>query len=238
MQIPARQTILRVLEVRGNGSLLLQGRCGCTIINNVVNLAPCHLPNINGTLHPEMARPSKDYACERCNMPDDEGLMLLCDSCGQAWHTYCLSPALEALPAGIWICPGCLTAGVTNQMVKKTRAGRIVGIQKDTDRLFADAATRARIERHKMYDGRLVVKKANSRKGTTEAVWGVAAYRGADVKPAYLVTYDDNTEEQLSLTALKGRHPLPEGSRRPTKDGDLCSCINHWGYHSPAHYFA
>jgi hypothetical protein len=62
LQIPARQTILRVLEVRESGSILLQGRCGCTILNNIINLAPCHLPNINGTLHPKLARPPKDYA--------------------------------------------------------------------------------------------------------------------------------------------------------------------------------
>ena len=57
LQIAARQTILRILEIREGGSVLLQGRCGCTILNNVVNLAPCHSPNIDPTIHLELARP-------------------------------------------------------------------------------------------------------------------------------------------------------------------------------------
>ena len=38
--------------------------------------------------------------------------MLLCDTCGDGWHTYCLCPALSEVPLGPWQCPKCAAAGV------------------------------------------------------------------------------------------------------------------------------
>ena len=54
-------------------------------------------------------------ACEVCNFPDDDAHMLLRDFCNMGWHNYCLDPPLEELPPPkqSWLCPHCLTAGVT-----------------------------------------------------------------------------------------------------------------------------
>ena len=220
LQIQARQTILQIVEVYNDGSLLLRGRCGCTIRNNVVNVAPCHLPNIDPTICPELARPGLYHACEMCNMPDDEGLMLLCDSCGTAWHTYCLPKPLTSVPSGIWVCPPCTETGVTVQQVtvaQKSRAGRTLRSREDTDKLFADAKARSRVSQAKLFDGRLLLSKSQGRgKQGTPPVWGISAFRGADMEPPFLVTYDDGATETLSLAELKARNPLPRGSERPT----------------------
>ena len=45
--------------------------------------------------------------CQRCHTGDDEDKLLLCDSCNDAWHTYCLIPALTAVPEGNWFCGTC-----------------------------------------------------------------------------------------------------------------------------------
>ena len=34
-------------------------------------------------------------------------LLLLCDGCDEAYHTYCLQPQLETIPDGDWFCAGC-----------------------------------------------------------------------------------------------------------------------------------
>lgn len=40
----------------------------------------------------------------QANQPD---LLLLCDSCDDAWHTFCLRPQLWYVPDDDWFCPKC-----------------------------------------------------------------------------------------------------------------------------------
>ena len=48
------------------------------------------------------------YFCEVCHAGDYDELMLLCDGCDDAYHTYCLNPPLTEIPPGDWRCPQCL----------------------------------------------------------------------------------------------------------------------------------
>ena len=42
--------------------------------------------------------------------------MLMCDSCGLAYHLQCLRPPLQVVPPGeTWLCVACLRAGVTSE---------------------------------------------------------------------------------------------------------------------------
>jgi len=50
------------------------------------------------------------YFCEVCERGDNDELMLLCDGCDDAYHTYCLRPALADIPPGDWRCPRCISA--------------------------------------------------------------------------------------------------------------------------------
>ena len=45
--------------------------------------------------------------------------MLLCDNCDTGWHIYCLTPPLEDVPEGDWLCPRCVDAGVTLEKVQR-----------------------------------------------------------------------------------------------------------------------
>jgi hypothetical protein len=47
--------------------VLLQGKCGVTLLNNVCNVAPCHLTDIDPTIDHTLARPDKNLACEVCS---------------------------------------------------------------------------------------------------------------------------------------------------------------------------
>ena len=109
----AKPDIYRVMESKPSGVLVLEGRCGSTISTHVTHCAPCHLPIEEHSIDPRLARPSPGHACEVCKFPDGEEWMLLCDSCGKGWHTYCLSPPLTEIPEGSWICPPCVKRGVT-----------------------------------------------------------------------------------------------------------------------------
>eukprot|EP00730_Choanoeca_flexa_P006419 TRINITY_DN12148_c1_g1_i1.p1 TRINITY_DN12148_c1_g1~~TRINITY_DN12148_c1_g1_i1.p1 ORF type:complete len:1645 (+),score=506.32 TRINITY_DN12148_c1_g1_i1:100-5034(+) len=48
-----------------------------------------------------------DEACEECRIGDYADLMLLCDQCDRAFHTFCLEHPLSAIPRGDWLCPVC-----------------------------------------------------------------------------------------------------------------------------------
>ena len=137
----------------------------------MVNLAPCHLPNIDPTIHPELARPDAHVACDKCNMPDDEQLMLLCDACGTAYHTYCLIPPLDRVPPGEWVCPPCQKAGITVKIVMQTRAGRNT-TTRNTDNLFPDAENKAKIQLARTYDGCLVPHKVCTKRGGIKFQYG------------------------------------------------------------------
>jgi len=51
--------------------------------------------------------PDDDTTCEVCGGGHDEALLLLCDACDGAYHTFCLQPALSEVPLGAWHCPQC-----------------------------------------------------------------------------------------------------------------------------------
>ncbi|GLC48757.1 hypothetical protein PLESTB_000133500 [Pleodorina starrii] len=122
LKADARPEILRVVETRPSGVVVLEGKCGGRLTAHVTHVAPCHLSITDEQVDPRLAKPPLTLACEVCRMPDSEEWMLLCDSCGTGWHTYCLRPPLEGVPEGTWICGHCQRKGITTQQAH--RCGR------------------------------------------------------------------------------------------------------------------
>ena len=117
LQSAARPGVYQVVEARESGVLIVRGCCGHTMAVHLQNCAPCHLANIDLTINPSARLKGVQFLCSSCETPDDEGLMLICDSCGKGWHTYCVQ--LDAVPPEpLWICPVCTAAGVTPLMVE------------------------------------------------------------------------------------------------------------------------
>ncbi|XRB00188.1 lysine-specific demethylase [Pycnococcus provasolii] len=52
-----------------------------------------------------------DQICPLCHGGHHEDKMVLCDRCDDGYHTFCLSPPLEDIPEGDWICPRCAALG-------------------------------------------------------------------------------------------------------------------------------
>ena len=50
----------------------------------------------------------QDY-CEVCQQG---GEIILCDTCPRAYHLVCLEPELEETPEGKWSCPHCEGEGI------------------------------------------------------------------------------------------------------------------------------
>ncbi|GAX74744.1 hypothetical protein CEUSTIGMA_g2191.t1 [Chlamydomonas eustigma] len=131
MHDSAKSLILRVKEVRPSGVLILMGRDNKTLAVNSKHCTPCHLP-ITEIEEASLvfAKPTIDLPCEKCNMPHDDHVMVLCDSCNRGYHIYCLTPPLTTVPPGIWVCPECSHSGVTELTIKTLWA---------TDQFYQDA---------------------------------------------------------------------------------------------------
>ncbi|KAI4868960.1 hypothetical protein F4820DRAFT_456095 [Hypoxylon rubiginosum] len=57
--------------------------------------------------NPEIEEEEKE--CPLCGRADNESLLLLCDSCDSAYHTYCVD--LQGVPRGHWFCMECVSTG-------------------------------------------------------------------------------------------------------------------------------
>jgi hypothetical protein len=175
LQIPAKPAILRIKEMRPNGMVVLQGRCGNTRGCQVSNLAPCHLPDIDGTIDPTVSVFDAKWCCEVCSLPSPEDNLLLCDWCNCAWHTDCLTPPLPEVPEGVWLCPYCDDTGVTPQQVQQRRdaARELAAAPPDVTRLLhPTSATKHRDARAAQLHQRLLVRQVKVGRGMVEPQWG------------------------------------------------------------------
>jgi hypothetical protein len=66
--------------------LLLEGRDGMVWKDHVRNCAPCHLPNIDGTVDPIVAMVLAGLKCMLCGLVSGAATMLVCNSCSRGWH--------------------------------------------------------------------------------------------------------------------------------------------------------
>ncbi|CAM6085939.1 unnamed protein product [Calypogeia fissa] len=98
-------------EVLSSGVLVLEGRDGVVWKDHVRNCAPCHLPNVDGSMDPSLAPISASLRCMLCGSARDAAQMLVCDSCSRGWHIFCLTPPVEVVPVGRWVCPRCVPKG-------------------------------------------------------------------------------------------------------------------------------
>eukprot|EP00245_Coleochaete_scutata_P000411 TRINITY_DN1051_c1_g1_i1.p1 TRINITY_DN1051_c1_g1~~TRINITY_DN1051_c1_g1_i1.p1 ORF type:complete len:1227 (+),score=252.29 TRINITY_DN1051_c1_g1_i1:430-3681(+) len=107
LDVTAGRVVLRVKALKPSGVLLLEGRDGGEWEDHARNCAPCHLPDIEGTVDPSLRIAPASLRCMACGETTQGGQMVLCDRCQRGWHTFCLRPPLEEIPAGSWTCPRC-----------------------------------------------------------------------------------------------------------------------------------
>ena len=96
--------ILRVMEIRGSGVIVLQGRDGETVTRQVAQLAHCSVPVADRKIYPEKYWKTDTLHCQVRGSRRDPTLMLLCDPCNKGFHTFCLNAPLREVPLQKWQC--------------------------------------------------------------------------------------------------------------------------------------
>lgn len=56
--------------------------------------------------------------CEICAAGHCEDKIILCDRCDKGFHLFCLSPPLDDVPVGDWVCPHCISRDNDNLFFK------------------------------------------------------------------------------------------------------------------------
>ena len=182
---------------------MLEGRCGTVITAHATHCAPCHLPIDEHVVDPRLARPAPGHPCEICKFPDGEEWMLLCDACGKGWHTYCLNPPLKEIPEGSWVCPRCVSKGLTPEAIEAKEVKERRRMQEPPKYL-------------KALQGALVMAEAKGRKGRSSKRLGVASYSGKQGRTHYFsVAFEDGSAELLTVAQLRSR--VTTDSRQATK---------------------
>ena len=217
LQIPAKRQIYRVKKVHANGAIQLQGKCGETLMNNVCNVAPCHLPGIDPTIDHTLARPDMNLACEVCAFVDEEDKMLLCDGCGTGWHTMCLQPPLQSIPRGDWLCPRCIADGVSMADLRAVRKNQVPApgqlLRGRPVPLFQDAVSRRRSQELAAFEGRTVAHK-DKQGGQLRSRLGRVHYLGAGAGlKCFRVIFEDGSSMTMSGVEVRNRL-MPEARGR------------------------
>jgi hypothetical protein len=111
LDVTVGHTILRVREVLAFRVLMLEGHNGVVWKDHVCNYAPCHLPNVDGTVDPSLAVIQADLKCMLCGFRGGAAYMLVCDRCSRGWHRACMIPPMDVVLAGWWVYPHCTLEG-------------------------------------------------------------------------------------------------------------------------------
>lgn len=214
--IKARPLILRVKQLRPGGLVELQDKAGQVFTRQVSQLAPCHLPDIDGTIDRVLLGQDQAAECVVCGSAEDEEVFMFCDHCNQGWHTYCCTPPLAQVPEGHFLCERCRAAGVQlHDLAEAEQLRQVQAERGDAADLFPMADMRRRDERAAGLHGRLITK----RKGKGR-VWGRVSFKGPKARPAYfkLVFADGSVEDGLShrmVTVGKAYKLQPVGQQVP-----------------------
>ncbi len=217
LQPRARTVILRVVQLKPSGVLMLQGRCGRTVDIHMSHCAPCPIRGIDGDIDPLLKDFDYDTPCEVCSSPVDNGDMLLCDICDSGYHLHCLQPALSAVPEGYWICPKCKEQGYTaDEAASREQQREQLAEREAQPNMFPSPATRKRDEEARKLDGRLIKQPFRDPAIRRHRdYWGKLHYRGPEHRPYYFqIVWEDGNTNAASMRGVK-RWLQPESAVPP-----------------------
>ena len=103
-QAPARPHILRVVELRPSGVVVLEGSDAARVHRQVKDIADSPLPILDPSLHPDRFYRGPNLHCRVCGCTNRAGKFIMCDKCNKGYHIWCLEPPLMRVPEGSLMC--------------------------------------------------------------------------------------------------------------------------------------
>ena len=98
LDVPARPHILRVVEVKDSGVAILQGSDAARIKEHLKNI-------LDPYLYPERFYRGAPIHCRVSGRRSGPTYMVLCETCNEWYHLWCLGPQLERVLEDRCQCP-------------------------------------------------------------------------------------------------------------------------------------
>jgi len=104
LEAPAYPHVLRIVEVRASGVVLLEGSDAARCTRQLKDVGHCPLPILDDKLYPGRYYRGASKHCEGCGRRDNGAVMVLCDTCQGGFHLWCMDKPLAKVPVGSWTC--------------------------------------------------------------------------------------------------------------------------------------
>ena len=105
LDAPARPHVLRIMETKPSGVVLLGGSDAARKEEQVKNVAHCPLPILDTNMYPTRYFRGPSMYCRMCRTRHRATRMVLCDTCNARYHLRCLYTPLMRAPDEPWTCP-------------------------------------------------------------------------------------------------------------------------------------
>ena len=105
LDAPARSHVLRVVEIKASGVAILEGDDVARIEDQQKNIAHFPLTILDGKMYPERFYRGPSVHCRVCGTRQRATKMVMCETCNQGYHLWCLDQPLLRVPDKAWLCP-------------------------------------------------------------------------------------------------------------------------------------
>ena len=100
----ARPHVLRIVEIRPSGSVVMEGSDAARREKQIKNIAHCPLPILDTNMYPERYFRGPSLHCFVCGTRHRSTKMVICDKCNAGCHIWCLDVPLMRVPDEPWTC--------------------------------------------------------------------------------------------------------------------------------------
>ena len=105
LQAPSRPHVLRIVELKDSGVVVMEGSDAARWEEQVKNVAHCPLPILDTKMYPVRYYRGPSVHCRVCGTRHRGSKMVLCEACQHGYHIWCLDKPLLRVPDGPWRCP-------------------------------------------------------------------------------------------------------------------------------------
>ena len=104
LEAPARPHVLRIVEIKPSGVVLMEGSDAACREEHIKNKAHCPLPILDTKMYPMRYFGGPSVHCQVCGTRHRANKMVH-DMCNAGYHLWCLDTPLMRVPDGPWTCP-------------------------------------------------------------------------------------------------------------------------------------